>query len=73
MPDLPEPELWSNEIIAEFLLSNSLSEEGYRFNLGEVLDLGVDPLSLNPDHLFRDEPWQRAEVHQGILRTRRTS
>ena len=72
MSEVPGPELWSNETIAEYLLNNSLSAEEYRRNLGEVLDLGVDPLRLNPDHLDRREPWQRAECHEYLLPVRRS-
>lgn len=69
----PEIEEWTKEETAEFILNNSLSEPEYRRNLLDVIELGVDPVSLNPDHLFRDEPWQCAEKHQDILRARRVS
>jgi hypothetical protein len=73
MSALPEPELWTNEEIAEFLLNNSLDEEDYRQNLGEVLALGVDPLTLDPAHLDRGESWQRAEMYPDLLPVRRSS
>ncbi len=66
-------ESYTPERIAEFLLNNSCNEQDYRENLSEVLKLGVDPLNINPDYLSREEPWQRAEAHQDLLRVRRTS
>jgi hypothetical protein len=66
MSALPEPELWTKEEIAEFLLNNSVDEADYRENLKEVLALGVDPLSLNPEYLSRKQSWQRAELHQAL-------
>ena len=36
MSGLPEPEVYTPERIAEFLLNNSVSEEDYRRNLAEV-------------------------------------
>jgi hypothetical protein len=73
MDNLPEPEIYTPERLAEFLLNNSLSEEEYRRNLREVISLGVDPLSIDPAYLDRGEPWARAEQHQDILQVRRTS
>ena len=72
MSALPEPELWSNETIAEFLLNNSLNQEEYRRNLLEVLALGVNPLALDPEHLFRDEEWAKAEAHMDLLASRKS-
>jgi hypothetical protein len=73
MSRLPEPETYAPERIAEFLLNNSLSEDEYRRNLAEVISLGIDPLSINPEYLIQDEPWQRPEAHRDILLARRTS
>jgi hypothetical protein len=73
MSGLPELEVYTPERIAEFLLSNSVSEEDYRRNLAEVLALGDDPLSIDPAFLIQDEPWQRPDRHRDILPARRTS
>ncbi len=69
----PEIEQWTNEETAEFILNNSLAEPDYRRNLVDALEMDIDPTSLNPDHLFRDESWQCAENHQDLLRARRIS
>ena len=66
-------EIYTPERQAEFLLNNSLSSDEYRQNLREVLNLGVDPLSIHPASLDRGEDWQRAENHPDILQSRRKS
>jgi hypothetical protein len=65
MSEQPEPELWSNETIAEFLLNNALSPEGYAWAVQEAVSMGVDPTRLNPDHLDQSEPWARPELYLG--------
>jgi hypothetical protein len=61
MTTLPEPEVWSDETKAEFLLNNSLSEEEYRLAVEDVCRLGVDPTRL--EYLLRDEPWQNPALY----------
>ena len=73
MAQMPEPEIYTPERTAEFLLNNSLSEDEYRRNLAEVLAMGVDPLAIDPDVLIQDEPWQRPDRHSDILLARRHS
>ena len=63
MSALPEPELWSDETIAEFHLNNAMDEEGYRWAVNEALSMGVDPTKLNSDHLDQSEPWQRPDLY----------
>ena len=72
MSALPEPEVWSNETIAEFHLNNALDEDGYRWAVHEALAMGVDPTTLNPDHLIQEEPWQnprRYMPHSAVQHT----
>ena len=66
-------EIYTPERQAEFLLNNSLSPEEYRRNSREVLNLGVDPLGINPAYLDPGEDWQRAESHSDFLESRRMS
>ena len=63
MSALPEPELWTKEEIAEFHLNNAMDEDGYRWAVAEVLAMGIDPRTLNPDHLFHDAPWRNPELY----------
>jgi hypothetical protein len=56
MPTLPEPEIYTAERKAEFLLNNALDAEEYRWAVEEACRLGVDPTRL--EHIFRDLPWQ---------------
>jgi len=57
-------EIYTPERIAEFHLNNALDEEGYRWAVKEVLSMGIDPLKLNPDHVFyNDQPWRRPELY----------
>ena len=63
MSRLPEPEIWFDETIAEFMLNNALSPESYREAVQDALAMGVDPLKLNPAHLIQDEPWARPELY----------
>ncbi len=73
MSALPEPELWSNEEIAESLLNNSLSAESYAWAIQEAITMGVDPLQLNPDHLDRSPPWARPELYIEQIKATRNS
>jgi hypothetical protein len=73
MPDLPEPEIWSPETIAEFHLNNAMDEEGYCWAVEEVLAMGLNPTELNPDHLFHDEPWRRPELYIESASAKRNS
>jgi bifunctional DNA-binding transcriptional regulator/antitoxin component of YhaV-PrlF toxin-antitoxin module len=48
-----EPEVWSPEETAYFILINSMTKEEWDENLPHVLELGVDPTQvkgLEPDH-----------------------
>lgn len=58
-----EPDVWSNEVRAEFMLNNALTPESYRSAVLYALSIGVDPTKLNPDHLIQDEPWARPELY----------
>jgi len=58
-----EPEIWSNETIAEFMLNNALSPDSYREAVQDALAMGVNPLELNPAHLIQDEHWARPELY----------
>lgn len=64
MSEAVQPELWTDQEIAEFHLNNALDEEGYRWAVAEVLSMGIDPTTLPYDHLFRDDhPWRRPELY----------
>jgi bifunctional DNA-binding transcriptional regulator/antitoxin component of YhaV-PrlF toxin-antitoxin module len=60
-----EPEVWSPEETAYFILINSITKEEWDSNLPEVLELGVDPVrieGLEPNHrdgLPTDAEWDR--------------
>src|ERR1700677_3744841 len=60
-----EPEVWSPEETAYFILINSLTKEEWDRNLPEVQKLGVDPArieGLEPNHrdgLPTDAEWDR--------------
>jgi AbrB family looped-hinge helix DNA binding protein len=57
-----EPEVWSPEETAYFMLINSITQEEWDKNLPHVLELGVDPTKikgLEPNH--RDTLPTRAE------------
>ena len=56
MPTMPEPEIYTPERKAEFLLNNALDAEEYRWAVEEVCRLGVDPTRLS--HISREEDWQ---------------
>ena len=68
-----EPELWSDETIAEFHLKNALDDEGYRWSVSEILAMGLDPRALNPAHLFQEEPWQNVNLYLDATSLKRTS
>jgi hypothetical protein len=73
MPQLPEPELWADETIAEFLLNNAMGEDDYREAIAEVLAMGIDPISLNPEHvIIGDRPWRRPELYLDTVRSKQT-
>ena len=42
-PDWPEPETYSPERKAEFLLTNAMDAEEYEWAIAEVRRMGVDP------------------------------
>ncbi len=64
VPDSFEPELWSNETIAEFHLNNAMDEVGYRWAIKEALSMGIDPRDLDPEHVFlNDTPWRNPHLH----------
>jgi hypothetical protein len=63
MSKLPEPEIYTPERIAEFLLNNATTPNDYAWAIEEVLSLGVDPTTINPDYLFHDEPWQNPQLY----------
>ena len=62
MPNLPEPEVWSDETKAYFLLINSMSKEEYDSYLQEIRGWGVDIASIEglPPN-YRDELPSQAE------------
>jgi AbrB family looped-hinge helix DNA binding protein len=45
----PDPEVYTPERIAEFLLNNAVDEEDYQRAIKEVLELGVDPATVPHD------------------------
>lgn len=74
MNTLPEPEIWSNKTIAEFLLNHAMGEEDYREAFAEVLAMGIHPTSLNPAHVvIGDRPWRHSELHLQTIRAKQTS
>jgi bifunctional DNA-binding transcriptional regulator/antitoxin component of YhaV-PrlF toxin-antitoxin module len=48
-PDWPEPEIYTPERIAEFLLNNAVSERDYHFAIEEVKRMGIDPATVPHD------------------------
>ena len=56
MPATPEPEIYTPERKAEFLLNNALDAEEYCWAVEEVCRLGVDPTRLQ--HITREKSWQ---------------
>ncbi len=71
MDQLPEPEIFTPERIAEFLLNNSLNAQEYNWAVQEAMRLGVDPLRM--DHLFRDEEWQNPSLYVSVDKVQRSS
>ena len=68
MPDYPEPPEWTQEEVAEFHLNNAMAEEDYRWAIQEVLSMGIDPLALDPAHLFQnDAPWRNLALYPDLL------
>jgi hypothetical protein len=61
VPTFPEPEIYTPERKAEFLLNNALSADEYRWAVEEACRLGIDPTRL--EHIFRDEPWQNPALY----------
>lgn len=47
--DWPEPEVYTPERIAEFLLNNTVGEADYQDAVEEVRKLGVDPAAIPHD------------------------
>jgi AbrB family looped-hinge helix DNA binding protein len=57
-----EPEVWSDETRAYFILINSMTKEEWDRNIPEILEMGIDPAKiegLEPNH--RDTLPTRAE------------
>jgi bifunctional DNA-binding transcriptional regulator/antitoxin component of YhaV-PrlF toxin-antitoxin module len=46
----PEPEVYTPERIAEFLLNNAVDDDDYREAIEEVKKLGIDPASIPHSH-----------------------
>jgi hypothetical protein len=44
--DLPEPEIYTPERKAEFLLNTAVTEEDYGMAVAEVRKLGIDPATV---------------------------
>jgi AbrB family looped-hinge helix DNA binding protein len=66
-----EPEVWSPEETAYFILINSMTKEEWDENLPHVLELGVDPMQvkgLEPNH--RDGLPARSEWRAQLKRQR---
>jgi len=61
-----EPEVWSDETRAYFILINSITKEEWDRNIPDVLELGIDPTKiegLDPNHrntLPTDAEWRAA-------------
>jgi bifunctional DNA-binding transcriptional regulator/antitoxin component of YhaV-PrlF toxin-antitoxin module len=49
--DWPEPEDYTPERIAEFLLNNAIDEEDYQAAIEEVEKLGINPRNIPHDRL----------------------
>lgn len=47
--DWPEPEIYTPERIAEFLLNNAVSESDYQAAIEEVRRMGIDPATVPHD------------------------
>lgn len=47
--DGPEPEVYTPERIAEFLLNNAVSERDYQAAIDEVIKMGIDPATVPHD------------------------
>ena len=47
--DGPDPEVYTPERIAEFLLNNAVSERDYQAAIEEVIKMGIDPASVPHD------------------------
>ena len=47
--DWPEPEVYTPERIAEFLLNNAVSERDYQAAIEEVKKMGIDPATVPHD------------------------
>ncbi len=47
--DWPEPEVYTPERIAEFLLNNAVGDEDYTGAVEEVKKLGIDPATIPHD------------------------
>jgi bifunctional DNA-binding transcriptional regulator/antitoxin component of YhaV-PrlF toxin-antitoxin module len=45
-----EPEVYTPERIAEFLLNNAVGDEDYKRAVEEVKKLGIDPASIPHEH-----------------------
>jgi AbrB family looped-hinge helix DNA binding protein len=46
---LPEPEVYTPQRIAEFLLNNAINTEDYQGAVEEVWKLGIDPATIEHD------------------------
>jgi len=60
---LYEPEVWTDDTRAYFILTNSMTKEEWDRNLPDVLEMGIDPAKiegLSPNHretLPTDAEW----------------
>ncbi len=64
MPELPEPEIYTPERLAELLLNCAIDEDGYRDAIQDVLEMGINPLELDRQYLlYNDAPWRRPELY----------
>jgi hypothetical protein len=45
----PDPEVYTPERIAEFLLNNAVSERDYQAAIEDVIKMGIDPASVPHD------------------------
>lgn len=62
MYELPEPEVWTNERTAYFLLINSMTKEEWDSMIPDVIALGVDPARIDGIPLdYRDTLPTQAE------------
>jgi hypothetical protein len=56
MPTMPEPEIYTPERIAEFLLNNAICVEDWDAAADEVRELGLDPATVpNTDPEAREK------------------